>query len=269
MKSFKGLDAHYRLYLAHLSERGIVPFTLSDAELLLNQSTEKTKTILNRLVNAGWVYRIKPGLFIPAPPNTRDSTPTASEPWIIANALFSPCYIGGWDAISYWELTDQIFYKTFVYTSRPQKTTNQIYLNHNFIVRKTNNNKSFGLVNIWKENIKLRISDASRTMIDILDSPEFFGSSTTLAEIFEEYLSSKHCNINLLIEYALLFGNGAIIKRLGFLLEKYNRLSASEEKKILAILTKGNVSLVPGLPCKNLATKWRLWIPQEWKADKS
>ena len=31
------------------------------------------------------------------------------DPLVIAEKLFSPCYVGGWSAAEYWGITEQIF----------------------------------------------------------------------------------------------------------------------------------------------------------------
>ena len=59
-------------------------------------------------------------------------------------------------------------------------------------------------------------------------------------------------------------GNGAVFKRLGFLLEKY----AENEQGIIGQckekLTTGNAKLDPTLKTEKLITRWRLWVPERW-----
>jgi predicted transcriptional regulator of viral defense system len=79
------------------------------------------------------------------------------------------------------------------------------------------------------------------------------------------YLRSKSKNLDLLIQYGDRLGNGAIFKRLGFLLEKF----AAQETKVIENcflrLTAGNAKLDPKLNNTKLITKWRLWVPENWK----
>lgn len=80
------------------------------------------------------------------------------------------------------------------------------------------------------------------------------------------YLALKEADTAKLIEYADRLGNGAVFKRLGFLLAQTNAdaklLDACRER-----LTTGNAKLDPALPCRRLVKKWRLWIPKAWEAE--
>src|SRR6266498_2492698 len=71
---------------------------------------------LYRLVRSRWVLPVKRGLFFVLPLEASVST-TIDDPWVLAAAAFSPCYIGGWSAAEHWGLTEQIFRSTFVVTA--------------------------------------------------------------------------------------------------------------------------------------------------------
>ena len=83
--------------------------------------------------------------------------------------------------------------------------------------------------------------------------------------MFNEYLKSENKNLSLLLDYANHFNNGAIFKRLGFLLERYEPLEKEKIESCQKHLTKGNIKLDPQLPADNLITRWRLWVPKDWK----
>ncbi|MBP6951532.1 MAG: type IV toxin-antitoxin system AbiEi family antitoxin domain-containing protein [Alphaproteobacteria bacterium] len=268
MTEFKGFDASYRRYFSQLLGRSQGPITIQQVSAILGTPHSRTKYILARLAKSGWLFRVKQGLYVPIPPTIEGEQPFAEDPWIIANALFAPCYMGGWDAISHWDLTDQIFNHTFVYTQTPQKKSKQEYLNHTFIVHKVSKEHFFGLKTIWNKTIKLMISDPSRTIIDFLDMPHLFGGSATLYEAFSEYLKSEHKDMDLLVEYALRMKNKAILKRLGFLLENEGLIMPEVYHKLLKNMSSGKVKLVPTLDCPRLITKWQLWIPEGWKENK-
>ncbi|MBP6985595.1 MAG: hypothetical protein KBB83_03270 [Alphaproteobacteria bacterium] len=268
MTELKGFDQKYRKYFSQLVGRGKIPITIGDASIILGVPHDKAKMILYRLARSGWLFRVKQGVYLPAPQSYNEGQPFVGDPWILANALFEPCYIGGWDAISHWDLTDQIFRNTFVYTSAPQKKSMHTYLGHIFLVHKISEDRLFGLKTVWKGNAKLKVSDPSRTMIDMLESPQHFGGSKVLQEVFREYLSSEHKDVGLLIKYALDLKNGAVIKRLGFLLESEGLLTSEAEKFLLEQKSQGKVKLVPSQSCPRLVTKWQLWVPDSFKKEK-
>src|SRR5204863_8787538 len=70
------------------------------------------------LTRRGWMLRAKRGIYLILPIEAAPGQPTTPEdPWILANKLFSPCYIGGWSAIEYWGLSEQLFNSTLVITA--------------------------------------------------------------------------------------------------------------------------------------------------------
>ena len=68
-----------------------------------------------------------------------------------------------------------------------------------------------------------------------------------------------------LLDYAGRIGNGSIYKRLGFLLEREGKAAATVTA-CRERLTEGAVKLDPGVPSPRLITRWRLWVPEAWKA---
>jgi predicted transcriptional regulator of viral defense system len=122
----------------------------------------------------------------------------------------------------------------------------------------------FGLKPVWRGKVKLSVSDPTRTIIDIINNPSLGGGLRPSVDILLNYLKSKYKDMELLINYAKRLGNGAVYKRLGFLLE---RLVPNDKKAISACkieLTKGNAKLDPKLHADRLITKWKLWVPENW-----
>ena len=79
------------------------------------------------------------------------------------------------------------------------------------------------------------------------------------------YLKSEHKNLKLLIDYANQLTSGAVFKRLGFLLEQ---LAPVELEIIEACKKRVNISKIkldPQLDAKRFVTRWRLWVPIDWK----
>jgi predicted transcriptional regulator of viral defense system len=123
----------------------------------------------------------------------------------------------------------------------------------------------FGLKSVWRGQVKISISDPARTILDMLLDPFFGGGIRSVKDMLGNYLKSEKKNPEQLIEYAEKLGNGAAFKRLGFLLEKI----APDETKTLEDcrkrLTAGNARLDPKLNNNRLVTRWRLWVPENWK----
>jgi len=184
------------------------------------------------------------------------------DPWIIAERLFSPCYIGGWSAAEYWDLTEQIFRTVVVLTTQKPRDRAPVIKGTSFMLRTISVKALFGTKPVWKGQVKVSVSNPTRTILDMLIDPKLGGGIRPTVDIFLSYLKSDNKNIQLLIDYAKRLGNGAVFKRLGFLLERYAPDQEAAMNECKAQLTKGNVKLDPGLKADKLITRWRLWVPE-------
>jgi predicted transcriptional regulator of viral defense system len=184
---------------------------------------------------------------------------------VLVPTLFGQSYIGGWTAAHHWELTEQLFNETVVFTARriaERRVTAQGVI---FLLHHVTPKRLFGLKTLWRGSTRVTISDAARTLIDMIAMPETGGGIDHVAECLSTYLGSQKGDRDLLIRYGEQFGNGAIFKRLGFLAEM--RLHDRElAAACRARLTQGYARLDPVLSCAKLVTTWRLWVPARWKA---
>jgi predicted transcriptional regulator of viral defense system len=117
--------------------------------------------------------------------------------------------------------------------------------------------------------VKVSVSDPSRTILDVLNDPLLGGGLRSATDFLVNYLKSDNHDLDLLMDYAERLGNGAVFKRMGFLLERL----APEEREVIDAcrvrITTGNASLDPALASDKLVTRWRLWVPEGWAEEKT
>ena len=77
----------------------------------------------------------------------------------------------------------------------------------------------FGLKPAWRGQVKIWVSDPTHTVVDMLSDLRLGGGLRPFVDMFLSYLKSQYKNTDLLVEYADRLGNGAVYKRLGFLIE--------------------------------------------------
>jgi predicted transcriptional regulator of viral defense system len=179
--------------------------------------------------------------------------------------LYSPCYLGGWSACQYWDLTEQIFNKTLVLTAKRINGKEQIAGNMHFLIKKIDPKNFFGLKAIWKESVKVQISDPHKTIIDILDDPTLVGGIRSVIDMLQNYLKSDYFNPSLLLEYAFKMNNKTICKRLGFLLSMLKFEDSGLIEKCRQNISKGNSQIDPSSKGKRLVKKWGLWLPNDFE----
>lgn len=185
----------------------------------------------------------------------------------MAVRLYRPCYIGGWSAAEYWGLTEQVFRTVLVLTTQKPRDRSPVIKGANFLLRTISEEAMFGLKSAWRGQVKVPVSDPTRTVLDMLSDPRLGGGARPTADVLASYLRSEDKDLGLLIQYAERLRNGAVFKRLGFLLE---RLAPDEQEVIEACqarLTKGNAKLELALAADKLVTRWRLWIPKTWMKE--
>lgn len=269
MKRLSGLGKVERERLSQLirQSRGII--LVKEAAEILGTNTSGTAKMLSRWSEKGWVSRIKRGVYLPVPIEAKTPEISIEDSWAIAERLFSPCYIGGWSAAEYWDLTEQIHRTLVILTEKKPRKRKISIRNLDFWLRSVPKKAMFGLKPVWRAQIKAEVSDPARTIIDLMNDPVLGGGLRPTAEIFLNYLKSNHKDMSLLINYAEKLGNGAVFKRLGFLSEKF----APQEKETMiscqSRLTQGNAKLDPSIPAGRLITRWKLWVSENWRQETS
>jgi predicted transcriptional regulator of viral defense system len=246
--------------------KGVI--SVDEASDILGVSSAEAAKMLSRWSRKGWLSRVRRGFYIPVPIESRTADVPLEDPWLIAEKLYNPCYIGGWSAAEYWNLTEQIFRTIIVLTTQKPRDRSPIVKGINFMLRTISEKAMFGLKPVWRGRVKVSVSDPNRTILDMLSDPRLGGGIRSTADMLNNYLKSEYKNLALLIEYAERLNNGAVFKRLGFLLE---RAAPDEVKQIDTCrnkLTAGNTKLDPQLAADKLVTRWRLWIPNSWAKER-
>ena len=221
--------------------------------------------VLSRWLKQGWLRRIGQGLYVPVPLDLAGSEQLLEDPWVLVPTLFGQSYIGGWTAAHHWDLTEQIFNETVVFTTRRISAKRVVAQGVTFLLHHTTQKKNFGLKSIWRGSMRVNISDPARTLIDMLAMPDLGGGIDHIADCLADFRKSSTYDAFLLIQYGEQFGNGAIFKRLGFLAETRLRdLDLVEACR--GRLTQGYAQLDPALKASHLHTSWRLWVPERWKS---
>lgn len=261
MLSIGGLGRASRERLSKVLREARGSISPADASRALNVKQSEAARLLAQWSSRGWLTRVRRGLYVPVPLESSTADLPLEDAWLVAERLFAPCYIGGWSAAAHWGLTEQLFRSTLVITTRRPRARRVEARGTVFIVRTVKPSAMFGLKPIWRGKMKIHVSDASRTMIDLLDSPTLGGGVRSVTDMLPAYLASGYRDPKLLIRYAMQLGNKAVFKRLGFLVATF----APSEKEIIAEcqkrLSAGNATLDPKLPADRLVTAWRLWVP--------
>lgn len=191
--------------------------------------------LISSLASAGWIEIIKRGVYVVKGPLFSGEIP----PFAIAAALIHPIAISHWSACAYHGFTTQ--YPTMIQASTPKKVVTpemrtgnansprgraiwQAYgLEFEFI--HVNRRLFWGFDKLWVSAWhQVNITNPERTVLDLVARADIFGGMSAAIEILENAV--EQINLNRLVEYALKYDTGSVIKRLGWILE---RLGAPEQ----------------------------------------
>lgn len=237
--------------------------TVENVVRTLKVDRKSAAKLLARWTEQGWLKRVRRGTYAPVPLDARTTSKQISNPWVLVPALFNPGYVGGWSAAEHWEFTEQIFRNVCVFTARPFRSKHQDLEGTTFVLHRISEDLIFGTTTVWDAGTRISVSDPHRTIVDVLAKPESGGGIRHVADCLRNYLSSKHADLDNVVEYAQRFGSGAVFKRLGFLLEDMN-IDQLVVDRCRSKLTHGYAKLDPALPRDRLVTRWRLWVPNSW-----
>ncbi len=235
----------------------------STAEALGMDRSSAAKA-LARWTSQGWLSRIRRGLYAPVPLTALPEDKALDDAWRLVPVVFAPGYVGGASAAHHWDLTEQLFRSVFVFTARPVRQRSVEIQGTPFVVRHRAERLLFGTKSVWRGASKVEVSNVHRTLVDMLDDPAAGGGIRHVADCLERYLSRKDTDLATVLDYAERLGNGAVFKRLGFLLERAGK-SGTAVDSCASRLTKGVVKLDPALPSPRIVSRWRIAIPDSWK----
>jgi len=265
MKTLAGIGKIDRERIAAIIRGTKGTISVDEAAGILNVASTDVAKMLSRWAKKGWMSRVRRGLYVSVPLESRTADVPLEDPWLIAERLFAPCYVGGWSAAEYLDLTEQIFSTVMVMTVQKPRDRRPKIKGTSFMLRTVSEKAMFGLKPVWRGQIKVPVSDPTRTILDMLSDPVLGGGIRSTKDMFINYLRSENKNLELLIEYAERLGNGAVFKRLGFLLEKIAPDETETIDQCRSKLTSGNAKLDVMLSADRLITRWRLWVPENWK----
>jgi predicted transcriptional regulator of viral defense system len=213
-----GISGKGRAELGRVLAPGSIFITPGNVADVLGVDAETAAKRLSRWAEDGWVRRVRRGLYISVPVDAVNPATWSEDALLVASAVWSPCYFTGWTAAHHWTLTEQVFRTTVLKTANRIRSSSVQMLDHNYLVMHVGEDKlGWGLMSEWSGRTRLRFADPSRTLVDILDAPKLGGGIRHAAEVLVAYLDGH--DPATLVDYGDRLGNGAVFKRLGYLLE--------------------------------------------------
>jgi predicted transcriptional regulator of viral defense system len=246
--------------LARSAKGGLI--SAEEAARVLGVTGRVAAARLSRLVAAGWLSRARRGLYLILPLEASSATATTVEdPWVLAEVLLSPCYIGGWSAAEHWGLTEQIFRSTFVVTAAGARSKSRTLLGAELHIVRVPRKRVTGAAQVWRGPLRVSVSDRERTIVDALVDPAWVGGVRHLIEILAAYRRGPDWSPSKLLLRMKELGRGSAYKRLGFLAEEVLDEQPSLVAACLKAKTTGVIKLDPAVSSRgHMVKRWGLWV---------
>lgn len=244
--------------VAELYERNRSIFSLRDVMEITGFKPGPARSFMAKLVSRGIATRLKPGLFILIPFEFGRARKYMGSPYVVARELVGgrDYYVSHSSAMDIHQMVTQPRLVVYVTTLR-QLPSKKIHGTEFRFVR-SKRRHFFGTMDQWiDKQEKVIVSDLERTIVDGLKEPDYCGG---VVDVAKGLVMRRHdIDPKRLVDYALRLDIGAVIRRLGFLLEVYDIEASDQIARLRRKLTDTYVVFDPGLPPDGrLQKRWRL-----------
>ncbi len=246
-KPIKTLGPQAARLVTELHERGKTLFSHTDVEEINGLQPKSARNFVASLVNRGVATRLKPGLFILVPFELGRDREYLGSPYVVARELVGGAdyYISHASAMDVHQMVTQP--QLVVYTTTPRAIRPRVVLGTEFRFVRCKPEHLFGFTDHWvTKTDKVQVSDLERTVIDGLKQSKYCGGFTEVAKGF--WMRRDAFESGKLVDYALRLDVGAVIRRLGFLLETFEVDAPRELERLQQKLTVTYAILDPLLP---------------------
>lgn len=255
--------------LTALYESGQTTFTHADVESITGLPPASARSLIRHAVARGVVSRLQPGLFVLVPPELGRATEFAGNPYIIARQLAAGAeyFISHASAMELHRMVTQPQFVVFTSTTKRLRKRTIHGTEFRFVL--VGHEDVFGVTTHWiSKQESVKISDIERTVIDGLHLPAYCGGITEVAKGL--WMRRQDVKSVRLIDYAVRLGVGAVVRRLGYLLDFYQIAAPEGLDRLRSSLSATYAVLDPMLPAEGPhVSSWRLRLnvaPDELEA---
>lgn len=242
-------------------------FTASEFTEYLNRGEKGNVSTRDNLlayhVNKGQLLRIKRGLYAVIPAGV---TPVdfPVDPYLLASRMADDAILGYHTALDIHAKSYSVYNQFLFLTERAIRPMS--FRSYRFkavrppgtLLKK--GKLEYGTRLMERSGLELKVTGLERTLVDLLDRPEFGGG---WEEIWRSLESVEFYNVDEVVEYALLLNNATTVAKVGFFLEKNDKRFFVDQKHLKTLQER--IPKKPHYMDKRLKgryiSKWNLIVP--------
>ena len=258
--TFKTMGPRTAQLVTELNERNRTTFTIADVASITGLPSAACRNLVHKAQRRGLLTRLKPGLYNLVPFRMGRASEFVDDPCLIAHEIVKPhgYYLSHGTAFEIHRMVTQPILT--VHVSCTKRLRSQTVGGYPFKFTQVRDSQVFGTMEHWvnKEQCVV-VSDLERTVIDGLRHPAFLGGITEVAKGL--WMKHEAMNVARLVEYATRLGVGAVIRRLGYLLDLYRLANTDTLDELRTLLTDTYQRLDPLMPGEGRhLSRWRLQL---------
>lgn len=216
-----------------------VIITKSSIKKLLGCDNSYAYTMLNRLMKKGVVRKI-----------IKSKYTSSKNVYLIATNLFFPCYLSFWSCAYFKGYTEQIVNTIQVTTTTRHRKIK--FEGYSIEFHKMDRKYFFGYEKIkYGENSTITLADDEKLLIDCIHKENLLGNIDEIIKV----IKSSQINKEKIVNYLKRINNKSLMKRVGFLLERFKGIDISG---ILPFKDKNYVNLSIYLKNDKKNSKWQV-----------
>ncbi len=244
-KILAGLSPNQERIMSILEYKKIEIITREELIEIIKKFTKITyiQSMIEKLQKKKRLVPIKRGVYMVIPLRAIDKKFSLDNYQLVDYLLKEDYYIGLYNAFNLHGFTEQIPNKLFVFNTK--YSSDKKILHYNFKFFKIKKDKLFGILRKYK----YPYSDKERTIMDVLEYPEYLGG---LGEVMDRIKQVKYDKAKL-IDYAIKYNSIKIIKLVGLLTNSNKLLSLLKKKNALSYYTT-----IKKTRTKLLDKKWKI-----------
>jgi len=259
IKKASGLGERAASLLITLAGEGKRIFDTREAHEVLGDSRSATYKLLHDLVRKGWLQSLGKGQYLIIPLEAGPERRYTVSGFLVAHHLAPDGYIAYWTALHHHGLTEQIPRTIWVATPNRRSARTISGVEYEFVTLQPY--KIFGQQSVWIEGESVPVADLEKSLVDGLDHPKYCGGIGEVSKALHTAWAEQDVDLEQLTKYAHRMRNRAILKRLGYLVERLSLSAEGFTEMWQGALSKGYAQLDPTRPAGGrFDGRWRVQV---------
>lgn len=218
-----------------LEWRGQATITLAELREALGASASYARFFAHKLVEKGWLERLRPGLFRLVPATRGREGVVDANPLTVGAVLVEPYFFSFGTACTYHGLTEQVFVE--VYIACLERRRPVVVRDKRYVFVEVPEPRFFGFTgqNVLAEPVQM--ATLERAVLDALDRPQHAGGLGEVSRIVSR--AAARVSWPALLDFLRRWKSTAAIQRLGYLLDLHQAEVPEDVRSELVALTRG------------------------------